>query len=78
MAQRNRLDLSHEMIDLGLAPVEFYDHQGRGVERIAGVHEGFGRLDRRPVHDLHAAGNDAGADHACDALSGGPRRTETR
>ena len=32
--------------------------------------EGFGGVDRRLVHHLHAAGNDAGADDIGDALAG--------
>jgi hypothetical protein len=48
------------MIDLGLAAVELDDQQRLGVERIAGMDEFFGRMDRGPIHHLHAAGNDPG------------------
>ena len=60
----DRLDARDQVIDLGLRPVELDDQQRLDVERIAGMHEFLGRVDRRPVHHLHAAGNDAGADDA--------------
>ena len=47
VAHRDRLDLGDEMIDLRLAAVELDDHQGRRVERIAGMDEGLGGFDRR-------------------------------
>ena len=31
--------------------------------------EGLGRGDRRPIHDLHSAGNDPAADHRGDAVA---------
>ena len=73
---RDRLDLGDEMVDLRLAAVELDDQQRRRVERIAGVDEGLGGLDGWPVHDLHAAGNDARADDAGDAVAGALDRGE--
>ena len=64
------LDLGDQVIDLGVAAVEFDDHERLAVERIAGVDEGFGRGDRWPVHDFHAAWNNAAADHRGDAIAG--------
>ena len=57
------------MIDLGARAVELDDQQRLDVERIAGVDEFLDRMDRRPVHHLHAAGDDAGADDARDAFA---------
>ena len=58
------------MIDLGRRPVELDDQQRFDVERIAGMDELLGGVDRRPVHHLHAAGDDAGCDDARDAFAG--------
>ena len=58
------------MIDLGLAAVELDDQQRLDVERIAGMHELLDRMDRGPVHHLHAARDDAGADDLADAFAG--------
>ena len=77
MALGDGLDLRYQMIDFGLAAVEFDDQQRLAIERIAGVDEGFGRSDRRPIHDLHAAGNDPAADHIGDAVAGALDRGET-
>ena len=57
------------MIDLGARPVELDDQQRLDVERIAGMNELLGGVDRGPIHHLHAAGNDAGADDAGDAFA---------
>ena len=73
---RDRLDALDQVIDLGLRPVELDDQQRLDVERIAGMHELLGRVDRRPVHHLHAAGDDAGADDARDAVAGVLRARE--
>ena len=51
-----------EVIDLGRRPVELDDQQRLDIERIAGMDEILGGVDRGLVHHLHAAGNDAGAD----------------
>ncbi len=59
---RDRLDPLDQVIDLDAGPVEFDDQQRLDVERIAGMDEVLGRMDRRPVHHLHAARDDAGAD----------------
>ena len=59
-----------QVIDLGRGAVEFDDQQRLDVERIAGMNELLGRVDRGLVHHLHAAGNDAGADDARDAFAG--------
>ena len=64
---RDRLDAFEQMVDLGARAVELDDQQRLDVERIAGMDEVLGRVDRRAVHHLHAAGNDAGADDAGDA-----------
>ena len=58
------------MIDLGRGPVELDDQQRLDVERIAGVDELLGGVDRGLVHHLHAAGDDARADDARDAFAG--------
>ena len=58
------------MIDLGARPVELDDQQRLALQRIAGMDEILGGVDRRAVHHLHAAGNDAGADDVGDALAG--------
>ena len=64
------LDDRDEVLDLGAAAVELDDQQRLDVQRIAGLHEGLGGPDGRPVHHLHAAGNDAGGDDVGDALPG--------
>ena len=51
-------------------PVDLDDQQRLDVERIAGMDEFLDRVDRRPVHHLHAAGDDAGADDRRDAGAG--------
>ena len=61
---RDRLDALDQVIDLGLRAVELDDQQRLDIERIAGMDEFLGGVDRGPVHHLHAAGNDAGADDA--------------
>ena len=67
---RNSLDARDQVIDLGLRAVEFDDQERLDVERIAGVHEFLGGVDRGLVHHLHAAGNDAGTDDARDTVAG--------
>ena len=69
MALGDALDLGDQMIDFGLASVEFDDQQRFAIERVAGVDEGFGRRDRWPIHDLHSAGNDPAADDRGDAVA---------
>ena len=67
----NRHHPVDQVIDLLAAAVELDDQQRLAVERIAGMDERLGGLDRRSVHHLHAAGNDAGGDdlgHAASAL----------
>ena len=71
---RDRLDTLDQMIDLGLRAVDLDDQQGFHIERIAGVDEFLDRVDRRPVHHLHAARDDAGADNPADAFAGVLRR----
>ena len=58
----DRLDAPDQMIDLRLRAVELDDQQRLDVERIAGMHELLDGVYRGPVHHLHAARNDAGAD----------------
>ena len=67
--RRDLFDPSDQMIDLDARPVEFDDQQRLAVERIPRVDKILRRVDRRPVHHLHAARNDAGADDVGDALS---------
>ncbi len=59
-----------QVVDLDLRPVQFDDQQGLDIERIADVDESLGGMDRRAVHHLHAAGDDAGADDRGDAIAG--------
>ena len=72
---RDRLDALQQMIDFGLRPVELDDQQRLDVERIAGMDELLDRMDRGPVHHLHAARNDAGADDPADAFARRPPTT---
>ncbi len=74
---RNSLDPRDEMIDLGLRAVDLDDQQGLDVERIAGMHELLDRVDRRLVHHLHAARNDARGDDPAHAFAGILGRPET-
>ena len=69
-------DALDQMIDLGRRPVELDDQQRLDVERIAGVDELLGRVDRGLVHHLHAARDDARADDARDAFAGVLRARE--
>ena len=62
------------MIDLGERTVQLDDQHRLDVERIAGMNEFLGGVDRRPVHHLHAGGDDAGADDARDAFAAVFRR----
>ncbi len=68
------------MIDLGLRAVELDDQQRLDVERIAGMDEFLDRVDGRPVHHLHAARDDAGADDGGHAIAGilGGRKADQR
>ena len=66
---RDRLDALQQMVDFGGRAVELDDQQRLDVERIAGVDELLDRVDRRLVHHLHAARDDAGADDAADAFA---------
>ena len=65
----DRFHLGEEMIDLGLRPVELHDEKRLDVARIAGLNEVFRRVDGRPVHHLHTAGNDALGDDLGDAFA---------
>ncbi len=69
-ALRDRLDAADQFIDLDAGTIELDDQQRLDIERIAGVHKGFGGVDRWFVHHLHAARNDAVADDARHALAG--------
>ena len=66
----DRLDALDQFIDLHARAVEFDDQERLDVERIAGMNKGFGGVDRRPIHHLHAARNDAGADDPRHAFAG--------
>ena len=64
------LDRADQVVDLDARPVQFDDEQRLAFQRIAGMDEILGGLDRQAVHHLHAAGDDAGADDVGDALAG--------
>ena len=64
------LDPADQVIDLGLRPVQLDDQQRLDIARIAGMDKILGGVDRRPVHHLHAARDDAGADDRGDTASG--------
>src|SRR5205814_8473222 len=66
---RNRLHALQQMIDFRGRPVELDDQQRLDIERIARMHELLDRVDRRLVHHLHAARNDAGADDLAHAFA---------
>ena len=57
------------MIDFDRRPVELDDQQRFDIAGIAGLDEIFGSMDRGPVHHLHAARDDAGADDGGDAIA---------
>ena len=65
-----RLDLLDQVVDLDLRPIELDDQQRLGIERVASVGKLLGGVDRRAVHHLHAARDDAGADDRGDAIAG--------
>ncbi len=65
----DRGDALDEQIDLDGRAVELDDQQRLDVERIAGADERLGRMDRRPIHHLHAARNDAVADDRGDGCA---------
>ena len=67
---RDSLDPLDQFVDLDAGTIELDDQQRLDVERIAGMDEGFRGVDRRLVHHLHAAGNDAGADDSRHAFAG--------
>ena len=69
-ALRDRLDPFDQFIDLDAGTIEFDDQQRLDVERIAGMNEGFGGVDRRSVHHFHAARDDPGADDPRHAFAG--------
>jgi hypothetical protein len=58
----DRLDALDQFVDFHARTIEFDDQERLDIERIAGVNKSFGGVDRRLVHHLHAARNDAGAD----------------
>jgi hypothetical protein len=66
---RYRLHSRYQIVDLRRRAVEFHDQQRLDIERIAGVDKILGRVDRRAVHHLHAAGDNAGADDVGDTLA---------
>src|SRR5882757_4079407 len=69
-ALRDRLDAADQLIHFDAGTIEFDDQKRLDVERVAGMNEGFGSVDRRFVHHLHAAWNDPGADDPRHALPG--------
>ena len=70
---RDRLDPLDQFVDLDAGTIEFDDQKRLDVERIAGMDEGFGGVDRGLVHHLHAARNDAGADDLAPRIRRPPR-----
>ncbi len=72
------LTLLDQVVDFGLGAIEFDDQQRLDIERIAGMDEILRRVDGRPVHHFHAAGNDAGADDLGDAFARRLRSWESR
>ena len=66
---RDRADHLDQMLDLGGRPVELADQERLDVERVAGVAEILGGVDRRPVHHLEPARNDAVGDDRGDAVA---------
>ena len=73
-----RLELDELRVDVGGLAFELDEQHRRGVERIAGVHRGFGRLDRQVVHDLHRARAAARSDDARHRVAGGLERVGRR
>ena len=73
-----RLELDELRVDVGGLAFELDEQHRRGVERIAGVDRGLGRLDRQVVHDLHRAGQQPGADDARHGVAGGLERVGRR
>ena len=71
---RDRLDSLQQVIDFGGRPVEFDNQQRLDIERISRMDEFLNCVNRRTVHHLHAARNDASADDAADAFAGLLRR----
>ena len=67
---RDLLHALDQFIDLDAGTIEFDDQQRFDIERIAGMDERLGGVDRVLVHHLHAAGNDPGADDIGDAFAG--------
>ena len=70
---RDRLDTADQIVDLDAGAIEFDDQQRLDVERIAGMDKGLGGVDRRLVHHLHAARDDAGGDDARRRIPRRPR-----
>ena len=66
---RDRADHLDQMLDLGGRPVQLADQERLDVERVAGVAEILGGADRRPVHHLEPARNDAVGDDRSDAVA---------
>jgi hypothetical protein len=58
------------MVDFRLGAIELDDQQRLDIARIAGVDEIVGGVDRRPVHHLHAAGNDPRGDDGRHGVAG--------
>ncbi len=70
-AKRDLLDARDQFIDFDAGAIELDDQQRLDVERIAGVDERLGGVDRGLVHHLHAARNDSGTDDLGHAFAGG-------
>ena len=72
-------DLAHpfdQVVDLHRRPIKLHQQQRFHIQRIAHLHKRFGRLDRRAIHHLHAAGDNARANNIGDALAAGLARIE--
>ena len=70
MLAGDRADDPDQVLDLGGRAVELADQEPLDVERVARVAEVLGGVDRRPVHHLEPARDDAGGDDRGDAVAG--------
>ena len=69
MLAGDRADHADQMLDLGRRAVELADQEALDVERVARVAKVLGGVDRRPVHHLEAARDDAVRDDRGDAVA---------
>ena len=55
---------------LGFRAVQLAQKDRCGIDRVAGVHEVLGRADRRVVHHLQPAGQNAGGNDFSNRVAG--------